>query len=103
MTPDEEGTYAVICTELCGIGHSTMRAPVVVESQAEFDAWVAEQPDEAAGAEDAGGEPARTRREPASASRDNGLAGGGYLATIAAGGSARLRPFLLGGASASGS
>ena len=44
VTPDKEGTFSLICTELCGLGHSTMRAPVVVETQAEFDEWVAEQP-----------------------------------------------------------
>jgi cytochrome c oxidase subunit 2 len=58
VTPDKEGTYSVICTELCGVGHSTMRVRVVVESEAEFEAWLAEQ---APLAEDApppsGGEP----------------------------------------------
>jgi cytochrome c oxidase subunit 2 len=43
VTPNEEGTFALICTELCGLGHSTMRATVVVESQQEFDRWLAEQ------------------------------------------------------------
>jgi cytochrome c oxidase subunit II len=43
VTPDEEGTYSLICTELCGIGHSTMRATVVVESQADFDKWIADE------------------------------------------------------------
>ena len=43
VTPNKEGTYSVVCTELCGWGHSTMQAAVVVESQAEFDAWAAEQ------------------------------------------------------------
>lgn len=43
VTPNEEGTFALICTELCGLGHSTMRATVVVESQQEFDDWLAEQ------------------------------------------------------------
>ena len=33
----------LICTELCGVGHSTMRAPVVVESEQDFLAWVAKQ------------------------------------------------------------
>ena len=42
VTPDVEGTYSVVCTELCGTGHSTMRAFTVVESQSEFDAWAAE-------------------------------------------------------------
>jgi len=40
VTPNEEGTYQLICTELCGFGHATMRAKVVVESPAEFREWV---------------------------------------------------------------
>jgi cytochrome c oxidase subunit 2 len=40
VTPDREGTYQLICTELCGFGHPTMRATVVVESEAEFEEWV---------------------------------------------------------------
>ena len=32
-----------MCTELCGIGHATMRAPVVVEPQEDFDRWIADQ------------------------------------------------------------
>lgn len=43
VTPTEEGTYSLICTELCGLGHSTMQATVVVQSQEEFDLWLAEQ------------------------------------------------------------
>jgi cytochrome c oxidase subunit 2 len=43
VTPDKEGTYSVVCTELCGIGHSTMRASVVVEPQEDFDQWIADQ------------------------------------------------------------
>lgn len=40
VTPDKVGTYQLICTELCGLGHATMRAKVVVESPAEFRKWV---------------------------------------------------------------
>ena len=40
ITPDKVGTYQLICTELCGAGHSTMRAQVVVQTQEEFDRWV---------------------------------------------------------------
>jgi cytochrome c oxidase subunit 2 len=54
-TPDREGSYEVICTELCGIGHSTMRAPVIVESQEEFDTWIADQGGKAGGAPTGGG------------------------------------------------
>jgi cytochrome c oxidase subunit 2 len=43
VTPDVEGSYSLVCTELCGQGHATMRAPVVVESQQDFDAWLADQ------------------------------------------------------------
>jgi cytochrome c oxidase subunit II len=43
VTPDKEGTYTVICTELCGVGHSTMRATVVVESEQEFQQWLGQQ------------------------------------------------------------
>jgi cytochrome c oxidase subunit II len=53
-TPDREGDFALVCTELCGIGHATMRAPVVVESQEEFDQWVSKVQDEQ-GAGGAGG------------------------------------------------
>jgi cytochrome c oxidase subunit 2 len=42
-TPDQEGMFSLVCTELCGWGHSTMRAFVAVESQAEFDEWVQKQ------------------------------------------------------------
>jgi cytochrome c oxidase subunit 2 len=43
VTPSEEGTFSLVCTELCGLGHTTMRALVVVESQEEFDQWLADQ------------------------------------------------------------
>lgn len=43
VTPDKVGSYQLICTELCGAGHTTMRADVVVQSQEEFDKWVAAQ------------------------------------------------------------
>lgn len=56
VTPDKEGTFSLVCTELCGIGHSTMRAPVVVESQEEFEKWVSEQAPTPAGGP-TGGEP----------------------------------------------
>jgi cytochrome c oxidase subunit 2 len=39
VTPTRQGRYTLACTELCGLGHSTMRATVVVEDQAGFDRW----------------------------------------------------------------
>jgi cytochrome c oxidase subunit II len=45
VTPTKTGDFTLVCTELCGIGHATMRAPVVVEdSQATWQAWAAKQP-----------------------------------------------------------
>src|SRR3954471_15833429 len=45
VTPNKTGNFTLVCTELCGIGHATMRAPVVVEdSQAEWQKWAASQP-----------------------------------------------------------
>ena len=41
ITPDKPGTYQLICTELCGAGHATMRGTVVVESEKKFNRWVA--------------------------------------------------------------
>jgi cytochrome c oxidase subunit II len=40
-TPTRVGTYAVICTELCGPGHSLMRAEVKVLAPADFERWLA--------------------------------------------------------------
>ena len=34
------GKYEVTCAELCGIGHTTMRGDLIVETQEEFDAWL---------------------------------------------------------------
>jgi cytochrome c oxidase subunit 2 len=36
----ETGVYPIICAELCGMGHSEMRASLVVESREDFDAWI---------------------------------------------------------------
>jgi cytochrome c oxidase subunit 2 len=43
VTPTRVGSYTLICTELCGLGHATMRAPVRVVSQADFAAWARKQ------------------------------------------------------------
>jgi cytochrome c oxidase subunit 2 len=40
VTPDRLGTFQLICTELCGFGHASMRAKVVVERPADFLKWV---------------------------------------------------------------
>ena len=45
ITPTKIGEYDVICTELCGLGHSVMRTSAIVMSQEDYDAWVKEQPE----------------------------------------------------------
>jgi len=39
ITPKRLGTYPVICTELCGLGHAVMRAEAVVLTPAKFRQW----------------------------------------------------------------
>ena len=43
VTPTRTGEFAVVCAELCGLGHATMRAKARVVTQAEFDKWIEEQ------------------------------------------------------------
>jgi cytochrome c oxidase subunit II len=44
VTPTRLGSYPAECTELCGAGHSLMRAAVRVVTPAAFNAWLAHQP-----------------------------------------------------------
>lgn len=37
------GRYEIPCAELCGFGHSGMLGYLIVQTQEEYDAWVAEQ------------------------------------------------------------
>jgi cytochrome c oxidase subunit 2 len=39
ITPNKVGTYSLICTELCGLGHALMRSRVVVMQPAAFEQW----------------------------------------------------------------
>src|SRR3954468_17272018 len=38
-TPNRVGSYQVVCTELCGLGHATMRQTVRVVPPGDFTAW----------------------------------------------------------------
>jgi len=42
-TPDKLGNWEVVCAELCGLGHATMRQAVHVVPPSEWDAWVERQ------------------------------------------------------------
>jgi len=44
FTPTRTGTFEIICAELCGLGHYTMRGQVVVESEDAFEIWLSRQP-----------------------------------------------------------
>jgi cytochrome c oxidase subunit II len=39
ITPDRVGTYTVVCTELCGLGHALMRTQAIVMPQKAFASW----------------------------------------------------------------
>jgi cytochrome c oxidase subunit II len=43
LTPSKVGQWQVVCAELCGLGHSTMRQQVRVLEAGEFDSWVERQ------------------------------------------------------------
>jgi cytochrome c oxidase subunit II len=40
ITPNRLGAYPVVCAELCGLGHSTMRQTVHVLPRQEFESWM---------------------------------------------------------------
>jgi cytochrome c oxidase subunit 2 len=39
ITPDRVGTYPIICTQLCGLGHAYMRNTAIVMSAADYAKW----------------------------------------------------------------
>ena len=43
FVPTRTGEFEIACAELCGMGHYSMRARVVVHEAAEFDAWLRAQ------------------------------------------------------------
>jgi cytochrome c oxidase subunit 2 len=45
VTPDTIGSFDIRCAELCGLLHAYMQNKVIVQSRADFDAWLASQPD----------------------------------------------------------
>jgi cytochrome c oxidase subunit 2 len=46
-TRNERRNYPVVCAELCGLGHATMRQTAHVIPQAEFDSWMQRKQKEA--------------------------------------------------------
>jgi cytochrome c oxidase subunit 2 len=43
ITPTKVGRRTLVCTELCGLGHALMRAPVIVMKADAFDRWARSQ------------------------------------------------------------
>jgi cytochrome c oxidase subunit 2 len=43
FTAEKEGVYYGQCAEYCGLSHANMRFRVIVESEQEYEAWLAEQ------------------------------------------------------------
>ncbi|MBV8630533.1 MAG: cytochrome C oxidase subunit II [Silvibacterium sp.] len=41
FTPTTPGTYPILCSHVCGLGHARMQAVLSVVSPAEFDTWLA--------------------------------------------------------------
>ncbi|MFQ5634757.1 MAG: c-type cytochrome, partial [Gammaproteobacteria bacterium] len=42
--PNRTGTFEILCEELCGIAHHTMRGKVVVDTREDFQTWLAGNP-----------------------------------------------------------
>ena len=43
LTPTKTGRFEILCEELCGIGHHTMRGAVIVDDADNYDTWLANQ------------------------------------------------------------
>ena len=44
FTPTQTGEFEIACSQLCGLGHYRMRGFYTIQTQADFDAWLAQQP-----------------------------------------------------------
>jgi cytochrome c oxidase subunit 2 len=43
FTPTRTGAFEILCEELCGVGHFTMRGRVIVDTEADYQQWLASQ------------------------------------------------------------
>jgi cytochrome c oxidase subunit 2 len=44
FTPTRTGTFEILCAQLCGVGHYTMRGSLVIDKEPAFQAWLSQQP-----------------------------------------------------------
>jgi len=98
LTPNKTGRYEVVCAELCGLGHATMRQFVRVLPASEFDSWVSKQRKAAAGGGGGGGDSGGGGGEQAAGASGEGIftsAGCAGCHTLkAAGATAKVGPDL---------
>jgi cytochrome c oxidase subunit 2 len=40
FTPTRTGTFEILCAELCGVGHYTMRGKIVVDNETDYQTWL---------------------------------------------------------------
>jgi cytochrome c oxidase subunit 2 len=83
VTPIKTGSYPAECTELCGPGHSFMRALVRVVPPSAFSAWIAKQPNN--GPPPVGVPPASAAPAPAATSKAPSAAEGKAIFTSSVG------------------
>jgi cytochrome c oxidase subunit 2 len=80
LTPTVAGKFDILCMELCGIAHYTMRGYVVVDQQPDFDRWLAQQPTWADMQAIPAGDPVAGRASYATCAACHGQQGEGNLA-----------------------
>lgn len=65
ITKNPNFVYEIACDQLCGKGHYAMRGTIIVETQAQYDKWMASQPSYYATANPAPAAPAEEKSAPA--------------------------------------
>ena len=77
--PTRTGTYDILCSQYCGVGHSAMLADLVVVTPEQYDAWYAGASSALPGEQEAAGAPGQSALAGDLAGNDRGrpLAAGG--------------------------
>ena len=44
FTPTRTGKFEILCGQLCGVSHYTMRGTMVIDQEPAFEAWLSQQP-----------------------------------------------------------
>jgi cytochrome c oxidase subunit 2 len=65
ITGNPDFVYEIACDQLCGKGHYAMRGTIIVETQQQYDAWLAKQQSYYATNNPAAAQPAATAATPA--------------------------------------